>query len=93
MNLAQEVMDELCSEPDRLLSDAGFELPEVFAFCQGGEILYTKTRSATWDRVMAAQSQFEGWASAIEKLRPVMESDPGITVEQAIAKMRQAVAV
>jgi hypothetical protein len=40
--------------------------------------------------VDAAQAELDSYAAILERLRPIMENDPTITVREAIERLRQA---
>jgi DeoR/GlpR family transcriptional regulator of sugar metabolism len=83
----------------------GMELPAFIAVRQNGsdETIYVRTGSATWadleagrqervNHVAAAQAKLDSYDESLIRLRPLMENDPTLTVDEALQIMAGQVA-
>ncbi|NBW23546.1 MAG: hypothetical protein EBR82_87950 [Caulobacteraceae bacterium] len=93
---AKKLLKDLSEDDGKAqLTLPGLDLPSVIAIpCEGGDFVYRATYACTLDEVeagrivrasnvLAAQAKLDSYDENLRRLRPVMESHPGITVGDA----------
>ncbi len=92
---------EISQDQEDQLYLPGMDAPLAIAFEQEGEYKYVATLKAKWPHlekalverelnIERAIAQRDDWELKLDYLRPVMENDPGITLEQAALRLREA---
>lgn len=98
-NLLRDLTDD---DGDEQLAFDGFGgLPSAIAVQSPDGTYYVRADKATWPELLAgrdiraenvarAQVRLDAYDSTLDMLRPLMESNPSLTVAQAVARMSEA---